>query len=52
MSYTLQVQYNELTDEYYIILPAELLKKMNWKVGDNLKWSLKKDKSIVLKKIK
>lgn len=51
MSYTLKVEQNELTGEYYIILPEALLKEMNWKAGDKIKWIKRKD-SFVLKKIK
>jgi len=51
MSYTLKVERNENTDEYYIILPEKLLKEINWKAGDNIKWTLKKDGSILLKKV-
>lgn len=50
-TYTLKVEYNENTDEYFIILPSSLLEKMNWKKGDNIKWVLKKDNSIILKKV-
>lgn len=52
MSYVLKVEYNELTDEYYIILPDSLLKKMTWKQGDQIEWKIKKDNSIILKKVK
>jgi len=51
MAYTLKVEHNENTDEYYIILPEKLLKEINWKTGDNIKWTLKKDGSILLKKV-
>lgn len=51
-TYTVKVEYNENTDEYYIILPPSLLKKMNWKKGDQLEWIINKDKSITIKKVK
>jgi len=51
VSYTLKVEYNENSDEYYIILPPGLLKELNWKEGDKIKWTQKKD-SFLLKKVK
>lgn len=51
MNYTLKVEYNKNTDEYYIILPEDLLTKMNWKEGDKIKWTKKKD-SFLLTKVK
>jgi len=52
MTYTLKVEYNKNTDEYYFVLPPSLLKELNWKEGDVIDWKLKKDGSIILKKIK
>jgi bifunctional DNA-binding transcriptional regulator/antitoxin component of YhaV-PrlF toxin-antitoxin module len=52
MSYTLKVEHNKNTDEYYFILPPGLLKELGWKEGDNIEWKLKKDGSISLKKVK
>lgn len=52
MSYTLKVEYNELSDEYYIILPEKMLRELEWKEGDKLEWVIKKDNSIIIKKIK
>ena len=49
--YSLKVQYNKNTDEYYFILPSSLLKKLDWNSGDNIEFSLQKDGSILLKKI-
>jgi len=51
MSYTLKVECNEVTGEYYIILPEKLLKEMGWKEGDKIKWTKKKD-SYILTKVK
>jgi len=48
MTYTLKVEQNELTSEYYIILPDELLKRVGWVEGDNIKWKPQKDGSFVL----
>lgn len=50
-SYSLRVEHNEVTDEYYIILPEQLLKEVGWKTGDNIKWKINKDGTFTLKKI-
>jgi len=52
MSHTLKVEYNENTDEYYIILPEKLLKQLNWIPGDKLDIKIKKDNTISLTKVK
>ena len=51
MTYTLKVEQNEITGEYYFILPKKLLKRMNWQEGDNIEWISNKDGSITLKKV-
>lgn len=51
-TYSLKVEQNELTGEYYIILPEQLLKKLDWKAGDKIKWILNKDNTITIKKVK
>lgn len=51
MNYTLKVEYNKNSDEYYIILPPKLLEELKWKEGDNLKWHINKDGTISIKKI-
>jgi len=52
MNYTLKVEQNEVTGEYYIILPKKLLKELNWETGDKIKWILNKDNTITIKKVK
>jgi bifunctional DNA-binding transcriptional regulator/antitoxin component of YhaV-PrlF toxin-antitoxin module len=37
-TYTTQVQYDETSDDYFIILPEDLLNNLNWELGDNLEW--------------
>jgi bifunctional DNA-binding transcriptional regulator/antitoxin component of YhaV-PrlF toxin-antitoxin module len=51
MTYTLKVEQNELTGEYYFILPELLLKEMNWRTGDNIEWVNNKDGTFTLKKV-
>ena len=50
MSYTLQVEQNELTGEYYIILPKNLLDSMGWVEDDKIEWKAQKDGSFILSK--
>jgi bifunctional DNA-binding transcriptional regulator/antitoxin component of YhaV-PrlF toxin-antitoxin module len=51
MTYTLKVEQNETTGEYYIILPEKLLKRMKWETGDNVEWTANKNGSVTLKKV-
>jgi|TARA_Y100000310_G_scaffold235487_1_gene238554 hypothetical protein len=51
--WTLTVEQDEFSKDFYMILPDELLEKMEWKVGDNLKMDIIKigiDKSIQITK--
>ena len=50
MTYTLKVEHNELTDEYYVLLPQELLNKVGWIEGDDIEWRSQKDGSFLLTK--
>jgi hypothetical protein len=52
MTYTLKVEHNELTDEYYVLLPQELLTQMSWVEGDNIRWKSQKNGSFILTKEK
>ena len=50
MTYTLKVEHNELSDEYYVILPKESLDQVGWVEGDRITWKPKKDGSFLLTK--
>jgi hypothetical protein len=52
MSHTLTIQHNENTDEYYVILPEELLEKLDWIEGDNISWKPGEGDSFILSKVK
>ena len=39
-SWTIKVEKDEFSKDFYIILPDELLDKMEWKVGDSLKMDI------------
>lgn len=51
MTYTLKVEHNKHSDEYYIILPEKLLKELDWKAGDNIEFKIKKDGGIIASKV-
>ena len=41
--YRSKVEVDSETDEYFIILPQELMEKMGIKVGDELEWIIEGD---------
>ena len=51
MTCTLKVEQNKTDGEYYIILPQELLEKMQWQTDDQIEWHDNKDGSFTLMKI-
>lgn len=50
LTYTLTVEHNEITDEYYVILPDSLLKHVGWQAGDQLKYKKYKGDSYIFYK--
>ena len=38
--WTIKVEQDEFSKDFYIILPDELLEKMDWKAGDALKMDI------------
>lgn len=50
LTYTLTVERNEITDEYYVILPEPLLKQIGWQVGDNIKYKKYKGDAFIFYK--
>lgn len=50
-TYTVEVQHNDVTDEYYVILPESLLQQMKWQAGDEIDWKLNKNGTIILRKV-
>lgn len=49
-SYTVEVQENKETDEYFIQLPEEILTNLKWNTGDTVIWNDNKDGSFTLTK--
>jgi hypothetical protein len=49
-SYTVEVQYDAETDDYYIQLSAEMLAATGWQPGDQLLWTQTGDQEWQLSK--
>lgn len=49
--WTLDVKYDQSTDDTYIELPDDLMVEAGWNLGDNLEWIDNKDGSWTMKKI-
>lgn len=47
MKYTAQVEYDENGDAI-LPLPDDMIKELGWKLGDDLKWTIRDDGSITL----
>ena len=48
--YRTKVQFDSELDEYFIILPQELMEEMGIKVGDELTWVVENDNIYLRKK--
>lgn len=51
MNYTVQLEWDEKTQEQVLPLSDELLKKVGWKEGDTLEWIDNKDGTFTLRKV-
>jgi hypothetical protein len=49
--YESTVEYNEDFDEYYLVIPDELVQSVGWEEGNVVEWRLNKDGSVSLEKI-
>lgn len=50
MMYKSTVEYDSDIDEYFIILPQELMEEIGIEVGDELIWTIEEDKIYLSKK--
>lgn len=50
MKFSVTVEKCASTDEYYVVLPEPLLKKLKWVTGDKIKWTNNRDGSYILTK--
>jgi bifunctional DNA-binding transcriptional regulator/antitoxin component of YhaV-PrlF toxin-antitoxin module len=44
------VEYDEFHDEYYLVIPDEILNELKWKVGDTLVWTVYGYNKVALRK--
>ena len=44
-TYEVEIQKDTKTDDLFFEIPPELLKNLNWKTGDDLKWGRNKRRS-------
>ena len=40
MNRSLQVHFDDLTDEYFVELPDELVDELGWEIGDEIEWEV------------
>jgi len=40
MDRSLQVHFDDLTDEYFVELPDELVDELGWEIGDEIEWEV------------
>jgi len=45
-----QIKYDEIHDEYYLVLPDEMMEKLGWNVGDTLVWTIYDDDKVGVRK--
>lgn len=50
MKYISQVEYDDLSGEYILPIPEDLLDAMGWVDGDTLKWEIEDEDIIMLRK--
>jgi bifunctional DNA-binding transcriptional regulator/antitoxin component of YhaV-PrlF toxin-antitoxin module len=50
-TYEVEIQKDTETDDLFFEIPPELLKSLNWKTGDDLKWE-ETDKGVFVRKVK
>lgn len=49
MDRSLQVHFDDLTDEYFVELPDELIEELGWEIGDEIEWEVADDCAIMKK---
>lgn len=50
MKHISQIEYDDLSDEYILPIPEELLDSLGWVEGDTLRWEYNDDEAILLSK--
>jgi bifunctional DNA-binding transcriptional regulator/antitoxin component of YhaV-PrlF toxin-antitoxin module len=50
--FTSVVEYDSVSDEYFVKIPDELLQQLDWKVGDSLTYKLEPEKVVLFNSTK
>lgn len=50
MKHITRIEYDDLSDEYILPIPEELLDSLGWVEGDTLRWEYNDDDTILLSK--
>ena len=50
-TYQTTVEYNEDFDEYYVVLPEDLIERLAWEDGDVVEWHINKDGTVLLERV-
>jgi hypothetical protein len=50
MKYISEIEYDDLSGEYILPIPDELLDSMGWVEGDSLKWEFEDEDTLTLRK--
>jgi hypothetical protein len=50
MKYISEIEYDDLSGEYILPIPDELLDSMGWVEGDSLKWQFEDEDTLTLRK--
>lgn len=45
-----QIKYDEIHDEYYLVLPDQMMEKLGWEIGDTLVWTIHDNGSVGIRK--
>ncbi len=49
-SFRTNVEYDAITQDYFITIPDEILNDLKWKEGDTLNWEITDSKEIIITK--
>jgi len=49
MDRSLQVHFDDLTDEYFVEIPDDLIEELGWEIGDEIEWEVEDDCAIMKK---
>ena len=51
-SWSIELEYCEYLNEFYIKFPEDLGNNLDWEEGDTLKWEILDDETVIVKKVK